>query len=291
MIQFADEITRPQVRQMWKSVFGDPDPDVELYFRHKYRDKDTLLFMEGEVVAASLQMLSYTFTFCGREIPIIYLSGVATLPEYRKRGYVRQLLERSFEEAALREVPLVLLVPQESWLLKFYERYGFEQTFDAGVEVLPSLKTLTEQFPNDLHAAFREFNFLFRQQEMTVQKSYDDFCVMVEEAALSGYPAKRNLIGMARVIDAYKLLSLFAQRYPQKSFSITVEDSLLDMNNNMFTLGKGEVVRGVIRVKPEVEVGVGQLAQLLLGYHAHEMDAPLNILFPEKKPQMHYMLE
>ncbi|MDR2815642.1 MAG: GNAT family N-acetyltransferase [Proteiniphilum sp.] len=286
MIRFADETTRPQVWEMWKTVFGDPDAYMELYFRHKYRDENTLLYMEDGKVAASLQMLPYLFTFCGTEIPAFYLSGVATLPIYRKRGYVRQLLMRSFEEAARRDVPLILLVPQKEWLLNFYGRFGFAQAFDAGTVELPSLRELTGKYPGDLHAAFREFNALFRQKDMTVQKSFNDFRAIVEEATLYDFPPAKNLTGMARVIDAGKLLSLFTGRYNRKSFSMNVRDELLKSNNALFTGGQDASA-----VAPALTVDIRELAQLLLGYHTSEKAEPLSALFPEKEPQMHFMLE
>lgn len=310
MIRFADETTRPQVREMWRTVFGDPDDYMEVYFRHKYRDETTLLYMEGDKAVASLQMLPYRFTFCETEIPVIYLSGVSTLPGYRRKGYVRQLLIKSFEEAERKDVPLMLLVPQEEWLLRFYDRYGFAQTFDAGTEALPSLKVLLEKYPDDLYAAFRGFNALFRQKDMTVQKSFDDFRAIVEEAALYDFPAKRKLIGMARVIDAERLVCLFAACYKQKSFSIRVHDELLGNNNATFTVMDGKVKRKfpVDRSglknreetpvdkkkspqKPILTSGIRELAQLLLGYHIAEKGEPFSTLFPEKEPQMHFMLE
>lgn len=301
MIRFADEITRPQVRRMWKTVFGDPDDYMETYFRHKYHDENTLVYVEEGKVVASLQMLSYGFTFCGTEIPIIYLSGVSTLPQYRRKGYVRQLLVRSFEEAAHRDVPLMLLVPQEEWLLKFYDRYGFAQTFDTGEEELPSLKALIEKHPGDLLAASKEFDDFFRQNDMTIQKSFDDFHAMIEEAALFNFPEKRSLIGMARVIDAERLLSLFAARYGGKSFSITVHDELVESNNALFTVADGKVDKRFPRnesdvpdgqvAQPALTTNIRELAELLLGYHTSEKKYPLNTLFPEKQPQMHFMLE
>ncbi|WP_298648661.1 GNAT family N-acetyltransferase [uncultured Proteiniphilum sp.] len=319
MIQFADETTRQQVWKMWKTVFDDPDDYMEIYFRHKYRDENSLLYLEEEHVVASLQMLPYRFTFCGREIPVLYLSGVSTLPGYRKKGYMRQLLVKSFEEAARKDVPLMLLVPQEEWLLKFYDRYGFAQTFDDGTEELPSLKELTGRYPGDLGAAFREFNTLFRQKDMTLQKSFDDFYAMVEEAALFDFPTKRSLKGMARVIDAERLLSLFADRYPRQSFSIIVHDELLKDNNAVFTVTDGKVERRPLvtesggkggeetlsdkentpqtgggdssPVESALTVDIRELAQLLLGYHTSEKAKPFNTLFPEKEPQMHFMLE
>lgn len=289
MIRFADEITRPQVWKIWKTVFGDPDDYMDVYFRHKYRDEDTLVYVEDGKVVASLQMLRYGFTFCGTEIPVIYLSGVSTLPLYRRKGYVRQLFIKSFEEAERKGVPLMLLVPQEEWLLNFYGRYGFAQTFDAGTEVLPSLKVLLEKYPGDLQSAFREFDLLFRQKDMTVQKSFGDFRAIVEEAALYDFPAKRNLIGMARVIDAERLLSLFAAHYNKKSFSITVHDELVGSNNALFTIADGKVEKKL--PQPISTIDIRELAQLLLGYHSSEKKDPFKTIFPEKQPQMNFMLE
>ncbi|MDR0422047.1 MAG: GNAT family N-acetyltransferase [Proteiniphilum sp.] len=289
MIRFADAATRQQVREMWKTVFDDDDDYMKIYFRRKYRDENTLLYMDGERVAASLQMLPYRFTFCGTEIPVVYLSGVSTLPEYRKRGYMRQLMMRSFEVAVRRDVPLMLLVPQEEGLLGFYERYGFAQAFDAGEAEQPSLRGLTAKYPGDLHAAFREFDGLFRRKDMTVQKSFDDFRAIVEEAALYDFPPVRSLTGMARVINAGRLLSIFAGRYGQQSFSISVHDGLIKGNSVIFrvAVGGGDASAAA----PTLAADVGVLAQLLLGYHTSERPEPFNVLFPEKRPQLHFMLE
>jgi len=291
MIQFADDTTRQDVWDMWKRCFHDPDDYMELYFRHKYRNENTLLYMDEGRAVASLQMLPYDFTFCGAEIRVVYLSGVCTLPEARRRGYTRQLLMRSFEEAHHREVPLMLLVPQEPWLLQFYGQYGFARTFDPGLKPLPSLRKLIDAAPCDLPAAFRAFSTLYRPHDMTVQKSFDDFRAMTEEAALYDFPPKRNLTGMARVIDAERLLSLFAGHYGQASFSVVVQDPLLTENNGSFTVAGGKAVRGGTPVSPIFSTGIDELASLLLGYHTSGKPEPLRTIFPEKKPQMHFMLE
>jgi len=291
MIQFADDTTRQDVWNMWKSCFHDPDDYMEIYFRHKYRNENTLLYMDEGRAVASLQMLHYDFTFCGALIPVIYLSGVCTLPEARRRGYTRQLLQRSFEEAHKRDVPLMLLVPQESWLLPFYGQYGFAQTFDPGTEPLPSLQKLIDVVPGDLPAAFRAFSTRYRRQDMTVQKSFDDFSAMVEEASLYGFPPKKSLTGMARVIDAERLLSLFAGHYVGKSFSVVVQDPLLKENNGSFTASGGKVVRDGTLVSPAFNTRIDELASLLLGYHTAGKPEPLRTIFPEKIPQMHFMLE
>lgn len=291
MIQYANDTTKQQVYDMWKTVFGDSDDYMEIYFREKYRNENTLIYFEGEKAVASLQMLPYQFTFCGTEIPVLYHSGVCTLPEARKKGYMDKLLMASFEHAQKNDVPLMLLVPQEPWLLKFYNKYGFAQTFDSGTEELPSLKKLIEDYPGDLHAAWREFNTWFRQKEMTVQKSFDDFRAIVEEAQLFNFPPKKNLIGMARIIDAGKLLSVFADRYEQKTFSVTVHDELLPPNNTVFSVSEGKAVKKDTQLSSTLNLNIRALAQVLLGYHTSQQGEPIRTIFPEKTPQMHFMME
>ncbi len=283
MIQYANDTTKEQIRRMWKTVFGDSDAYMDIYFREKYRNNRTLAYFEGDKALASLQMLPYQFTFCGAEIPVAYFSGICTLPEARNKGYMAQLLIKSFDELAQKGIPLAVLVPQEEWLLKVYDKFGFARAFDAGEQDLPSLKALIEQYPGDLHAAYREFNTWFRQNDMTVQKTFDDFKTIVEEAVLFHFPSKKNLLGMARVIDAGKLLSLFSARYPSKNFFLTVTDELLPQNNRHYLYGANPVELGNIDIR--------QLTTLLLGYHTAQEDEPLHSLFPEKTPQMHFMLE
>jgi predicted acetyltransferase len=291
MIQFADDQTKPQVWDMWKTVFGDSDEYMELYFRHKYRHDQTLLYMEGEKAVSSLQMLPYWFSFCGKEIPVLYLMGVCTLPEARRRGYTKQLLLRSFEIAKERDIPLILLVPQEEWLFHFYGKYDFVQTFDAGKEPLPSLKEIISQYPDNLQHAYRAFDRIFRQQDMTVQKTLSDFQAIVEEAALFQYPSIKNLNGMARTINARQLCQLFAEHYSEKSCTLEVSDKLIKENNITLTLSDGEANLNNSTQHSAIQIEIGELTQCLLGYHTSEMKEPFRTLFPEKQPAMHFMLE
>lgn len=291
MIQFADDKTKPQVWEMWKTVFGDPDDYMELYFRHKYRHNQTLLYMEGEKAVSSLQMLPYQFSFCGKEIPVLYLMGVCTLPEARRRGYTEQLLFRSFEVAQEKEIPLVLLVPQEKWLLEFYGKYNFAQTFDAGLEPLPSLKEIISQYPDNLQHAYRAFDRNFRQQDMTVQKTFSDFQAIVEEAALTQFPTIKQLDGMARIINAQQLCQLFAEQYRGKTYTIAISDKLIKENNITITLSAGEANPSNSPQQSVLHIEIGELVQCLLGYHTSAMNEPFRSLFPEKHPAIHFMLE
>jgi len=291
MITYATPEIQSQIRQMWKTVFGDSDAYMDIYFRYNYRNERTLVYMENEKAVASLQMLPYQFTFCDTEIPVAYISGAATLPEARKKGYMQQLLLKSFDEMAKNGIPLSILVPQEEWLLKFYEKYGYVQTFDAGVEELPSLKTLLDKHKSDEKTAYSEFDAQFRTKDMTVQKTFDDFRAIVEEAQLFNFPPKKNLIGMARIIDAERLLSIFAARYHRDEFSICVFDEILGKNNATFVIDNDKLRKNAPFLEPVFDVDIRKLTQLLFGYHTSKEEAPFRSLFPEKTPQMNFMLE
>ncbi|HMM17459.1 MAG TPA: GNAT family N-acetyltransferase, partial [Petrimonas sp.] len=88
MIHYADNTTRQQVYDMWKTVFGDSDEYMEIYFREKYRNENTLIYFESGKAVSSLQMLPFDFSFHGSEIPVAYFSGLCTLPEARKKGFM-----------------------------------------------------------------------------------------------------------------------------------------------------------------------------------------------------------
>lgn len=290
MIQYITPETRTQIPKMWKVCFGDSQPYFDIYFREKYKIENTLAYFEGDKAVASLQLLDYNFTYCGAEIPIAYISGACTLPEARKKGYMAALLKRTFQELIKREVSLSILVPEEEWLLKFYNKYGYAQTFDKGQEVL-SLKELMNRHSDNLYQAYKEFDSYFRDKEMIVQKTFDDFRVVLEESAGYDFPLKKSLTGMARVIDSRKLLEFFAKRYPEKCFSIKVTDDILSQNNVLLSIQDGKVAEASSKYSIHLDLTIYELAQALLGYHTKEQSDLLKNIFPEHRPQMHYMLE
>lgn len=290
MIQYATSKTQDQIHRMWKICFGDTQPYTEIYFREKYKNENTLVYFEGDKAVASLQLLFYNFTYCGTEIPVAYISGACTLPEARKKGYMAELLKRTFEELTKKDISLSILVPQEPWLLNFYDKYGYAQTFDEGKKIV-SLQELIKKHSNSLPFAYAEFDGFFRDKEMTVQKTYNDFRVIAEEAASYDYPEKESLIGMARIIDARFLIDLFVKKYPDKSFSIKISDEILSQNNLFLTIQDGTLVDSDSKLPIHLNLMIYDLAQALLGYHTTERKELFKGVFPEHAPQMHFMLE
>lgn len=281
MIKFADKHSEAVVRNMWKICFEDTDEFIDLYFSQKYKEENTLIFFEGDIAAASVQMLPYTINFYGEEIPFSYISGACTLPEYRKKGYMEKLLIRTFCVMLERNIPLSILIPAEDWLYGFYSKYGYTKTFDNGTEQIP-IREILDKHSNNVEAAYKEFDFLFRSKNLCIQKSPEDFYTIVDEYKNDGYPPKYNLSGMARIIDVNYLLSIFEKKHPDKSFSISVLDPLLEKNNNTFSINKGG---------KKLEMDISMLTRLLFGFHTNELSSEYSYTFEEQSPIMNLMLE
>ena len=289
MIHYADNTTRQQVYDMWKTVFGDSDEYMEIYFREKYRNENTLIYFESGKAVSSLQMLPFDFSFHGSEIPVAYFSGLCTLPEARKKGFMGDLIKKSFGEMDEKGIPLAILVPQDKTVMKFYRQFGFTQTFDAGAP-LPDLQKIMVESEN-LHNAYEIFDSFFRQRDMTVQKTPDDFRAIVEEAALFDFPVKKGLMAMSRITDAEKLLIIFAKKYPQIKVSVKVSDPIIGKNNAVFVIKNGSVSKSSKKETTHFYVEIDALTQLLLGYRTSEFSNDYRLVFPEKQPLIGFMME
>jgi len=289
MIHYADDTTRQQVYDMWKTVFGDSDEYMEIYFREKYRNENTLIYFESGKAVSSLQMLPFDFSFHGSEIPVAYFSGLCTLPEARQKGFMGSLIKKSFGEMDEKGIPLAILVPQDETIMKFYRQFGFTQTFNAGIP-LPNLQKImveSENLPN----AYEIFDSFFRQRDMTVQKTPDDFRAIVEEAALFDFPVKKSLMGMSRITDVEKLLIIFAKKYPQIKVSVKVSDPIIGKNNAVFAIKNGSVSKSSKKETTHFYVEIDALTQLLLGYKTSEFSNDYRLVFPEKQPLIGFMME
>lgn len=293
MIAYANQQTRPHVRAMWKEVFGDSDDYMDIYFGQKYADQNTLVYIDKDKPVASLQMLPVKFNYVFTEIDAVYVCGVCTLPEARRKGFMDKLLRFAIQECYRKTIPLMVLVPQESWLIQYYINYGFAQTFDPKSKPIPQLADYKAQFGLDYAKWFEAFDTWQRQQPMMVMKSAQDFETIVEEATLFGLPQKENLIGMARLTHAETILRMVAQAHPNISCTFCVKDDIIPEQHTTYTLSDGEVSAGNENPQGEIRhLSIIELVNILLGRYSDKQTIELNPEWmPTFTPQINYMLE
>lgn len=124
-IRFATKEMIPQIKEIWHRCFGDEEDYMEFYFTHRFTEENMLVCMEDKKpVAMTTFLKAYLVTGEG-EIPVHYAYAVATLPEYRDRGYAKMLLEKGKQHF---QTPIVLEPANES-LIYYYEKLGFCMVF------------------------------------------------------------------------------------------------------------------------------------------------------------------
>ncbi len=356
MVVYANDILKKEVMQMWKICFGDSDDFMEMYFRTKYRNENTLVKVVDGKAVASLQMLPYEMTFGKNSISTAYISGACTLPEERKKGYMDELLNVSFTEMKKRNISVTTLIPQEDWLVGFYEKFGYTEMFDIREqkirlpEYVKNIGFEVKQATMDDVLLVAEYcNRIVENQDLTIQKTINDWKAVFEDYFLANgkifiasnqnkisgvcfvtqnnnslfiknllfdnlaakeillsfigkfYTTSKAILisneggndseplGMARIIDAEKIISLYAEKYPDLKFIIKVIDKQSAWNNKTYCIDSRKCIIST-NLKPDFEVSINLLTRLLFGYRIDELSEEYSI-FPTESAVMSLMME
>jgi predicted acetyltransferase len=261
---------------------------MDLIFSRKYKEEDTLVYFEEGVAVASLQLQPYTMQLYGEAVQLYYLMGLCTLPEYRGRGYMAQLIVESIKVVKLRGVFLTVLVPAENWLYGYYAKYGYVKTFDEDPTPI-DLELIAHTYSRDVLEAYKLFDMKFQHKESTVLKTQDDFDVMLTEYTMDNLPRKSNLGGMSHFVNPLPVLRAYAKANPHFDFTFSLAHSALDKSANY------HVHRGVVDVVStthvDFEINIQQLTSLLLGYNVDQFPAHIGGYFEPKHPSLNLMLE
>lgn len=288
-IQFADCKASGFVREMWKTCFGDADEYINLHFLRKYKEENTLLYFVGDTIVASLQMLPYSFSFYGQFLPVSYLAGICTLPNYRHRGYASKLITEAHRILAQRQISIAILIPAEKRLYDFYNKHDYEQVFEKEDIEIP-LSQIIEKSTN-IKEAYTCFNLIYGNKDFCIQKSLTDFETIVEEYKIDKLSVKTNLEGMACVINSKTLLDLYAINNKHKSFTLKITHCS-SQNNIIYYINKGSVKQiNNADIKTDLEITNREFCRLLFGYKTKKMRTLYRNLFPEHKTTLNLMLE
>lgn len=265
MIRYA-RTCKQVIRQMWKRCFNDSTEFLDLYFDNKYKDENTLIKIEGDIIAASLQILPHDMVFCNNIIKTGYIAGAATLPEYRKRGFMHDLIIYAMGEMRKKQMAVSTLIPQEEWLFSFYQKFGFVRCFDRYAQKITLSDkdmaegvTVTPLEEGEMFHIFIYYLASLRNIQGAILKSFEDFCVMVKDHRMGGgevYICRREekILGIAfPIIKDNKLIikEMHCENEYRDSLLCTIfkayskdeaEEVLTHKGGDITPLGMGRVV-------------------------------------------------
>ncbi|MDO4949819.1 MAG: GNAT family N-acetyltransferase [Bacteroidales bacterium] len=111
--------TMQQIRRLWLACFTDDvAQDAEQFLLTRYNEKQALLKYHGDMLVSMLFIVPFH--------TVAYIYAVATHPDYRGRGFARQLLAEAMERCKHDGFQCVCLIPANDGLRRWYSRMGFE---------------------------------------------------------------------------------------------------------------------------------------------------------------------
>ncbi len=113
-----------QLKMLWKEVFEEEEPFLELFFSQRIFFDHIYLAREGERIIGALHALPSSYHYQGQSYPCSYIVGAATAEEYRGRGVMGDLLEKTIESYS----HPVTLFPA---VRPFYAKRGFFTTSET----------------------------------------------------------------------------------------------------------------------------------------------------------------
>lgn len=202
--------TKDEVKALWKCCFADSDEFIDLYFSRRYSDDINMAVHEDGKIISALQMIPYPMTFSGEIIPMSYISGACTHPDYREHGAMKRLLCDTHRRMYADGVWLSTLIPAEEWLFGYYAKSGYASCFGRSIRRVGK-EFLSRSSGSDMKVEactsftdelFHYFDTRMRDRDCGVLHTREDLSVVMADMALSDgkllvVRGKEGIAGMA----------------------------------------------------------------------------------------------
>ncbi len=122
MVGFATEKDKNALKQMWQSIFLEDEEITEYFFRKLFYDAVTpTISIDGEIVSSLFLLDCKIGEYKGK---CVYCA--MTKYAHRGKGYMKKLLDFSYDYCKNNGFDFLFLVPAEKSLFNYYEKCGFE---------------------------------------------------------------------------------------------------------------------------------------------------------------------
>lgn len=112
----------PALKALWKTVFGDPDEYIQLFFSTAFSaDRCLCVTIDKKPVC-----VLYWFDTQYQDQRLAYLYAVATDPAHRKKGLCRKLIAHTHRHLQTLCYAGAILMPAEDSLFHMYEKMGYK---------------------------------------------------------------------------------------------------------------------------------------------------------------------
>lgn len=131
------ELSKDEFPMMWKNdlyCFSSKEEDFKRFIKFRKRDTRAWAVLDGENVVSTLLVPEMEVRVNGRSLLMAGISSVTTLPEYRNRGLVKEMMEKALRESKKSGKVVSYLFP---FLASFYRKFGYGMVFEKKQVHLP----------------------------------------------------------------------------------------------------------------------------------------------------------
>ena len=110
-----------QIRDIWLKVFNDPEEYYDSFLSRFYSPEYMITCkIDDKIVSV------FCIVPCSSSLGnTAYLFGLATLPEYRGKGYGSKIVSETLNVCEKMNFDVVVLIPEEKMLKDYYSKFGF----------------------------------------------------------------------------------------------------------------------------------------------------------------------
>lgn len=164
--------------KQWKDAFAHDDGgSIDYYFNTYYDPTECYLLKEGESILSSLHVHRHTMVLHGKRISASYIVGVLTPMEYRRKGYMKHLMDEVLDMLSHQDLVTVL----QGYNPELYEPFGFEKIYrrkkimvdNTMIPVLSSQGISYTVDPKEFQSFYREFTKHFTGYFLREQGYYE----------------------------------------------------------------------------------------------------------------------
>lgn len=124
-ITSASLTDREDLKQLWKTAFGDSDEYINNFFNELFAPSFCIIAKEGSELAGMLFLLPAELQTDGKKLSCGYVCGAATAIAFRNQGVMRKCENACGLLAQSLKLDMLSLVPQEPSLFEMYSRMGY----------------------------------------------------------------------------------------------------------------------------------------------------------------------
>ncbi len=209
MITFADKNDKTQLEKMWQSIFLEDIQVVNEFFENIYGTTVTpVIKIDGEIVSSLFLLDCRIGEYNGK---CVYCA--MTKYAHRGKGYMKMLLDFSYEYCKENNFDFLFLVPAEKSLFDYYETCGFSKFGISRVHTInDTIPTQRELLKCDYNIEFdssvteywnktctiyggkiTDFGLVFDDEETVIRNAKGNYDNIPEKYKKSGTIIKGNL--------------------------------------------------------------------------------------------------